>query len=237
MLSGCLQRAVCSDPLSSDIREKSDGPTTSAGSAFRNFVLDRASYDETHGTEHTDADSSRPPPSSSSSKYPQTKTAAADIGEHAAEPIRTNSETESTASSKYAKRYVPACRAFITNFTSLIFERERGSVIIRRRSACPFLGPCTLPIQPTQRPVRTIPFRPSAAASVSARHFAPAHGYPQAIPNANLRHAHPERDGRLVRRPRNGHGTPDNIPMPAPIGCAPQHRIPPKQPRDESTTD
>ena len=56
MLSGCLQRAVCSDPLSSDIREKSDGPTTSAGSAFRNFVLDRASYDETHGTEHTDAD-------------------------------------------------------------------------------------------------------------------------------------------------------------------------------------
>ena len=43
MLSGCLQRAVCSDPLSSDIREKSDGPTTSAGSAFRNFVLDRAS--------------------------------------------------------------------------------------------------------------------------------------------------------------------------------------------------
>ena len=184
MLSGCLQRAVCSDPLSSDIREKSDGPITSAGSAFRNFVLDRASYDETHGTEYTDADSSRPPPSSSSSKYPQTKAAAADIGEHASEPIRTNSETESTASSKYAKRYVPACRAFLTNFTSLIFERERGSVIIRRRSACPFLGPCTLPIQPTQRPVRTIPFRPSAAASVSARHFAPAHGYPQAIPNA-----------------------------------------------------
>ena len=57
-------------------------------------------------------DSSRPPPSSSSSKYPQTKAAS--------EPIRTNSETESTASSKYAKRYVPACRAFITNFTSLI---------------------------------------------------------------------------------------------------------------------
>lgn len=112
MLSGCLQRAVCSDPLSSDIREKSDGPTTSAGSAFRNFVLDRASYDETHGTEYTDADSSRPPPSSSSSKYPQTKAAS--------EPIRTNSETESTASSKYAKRYIPACRAFITNFTSLI---------------------------------------------------------------------------------------------------------------------
>lgn len=112
MLSGCLQRAVCSDPLSSDIREKSDGPATSAGSAFRNFVLDRASYDETHGTEYTDADSSRPPPNSSSSKYPQTKAAS--------EPIRTNPETESTASSKYAKRYVPACRAFITNFTSLI---------------------------------------------------------------------------------------------------------------------
>ena len=97
-------------------------------------------------------------------------------------------------------------------------------MIIRRRSACPFLGPCTLPIQPTQRPVRTIPFRPSAVASVSARHFAPAHGYPQAIPNAHLRHAHPERDGRLVRKPRNGHGTPAIIPMPAPIGCAPQHR-------------
>lgn len=79
MLSGCLQRAVCSDPLSSDIREKSDGPTTSAGSAFRNFVLDRVSYDETHGTEYTDADSSRPPPNSSSSKYPQTKAASEPI--------------------------------------------------------------------------------------------------------------------------------------------------------------